>query len=177
MNVFFFVGTALGLMIVQTVVVPMFQGFQNGCFDLTLILVLHLSLIHTHYAAVIGLAVLGIFMDSLSGAPFFVYTFSYIWVYILVKLFRRFVFQKSIIFLIVVSMAGVLIQQGLVLFSVLVNPGEGGRLGQIDLAGMVQQVMLGGLLIPPGAWCLHVMQCNWVRWAKQMKRRYLGGGR
>ncbi len=174
MNVLFFAIATLLLIITQTVVIPLFPSVQQFCFDLMLILVLHLSLIYTHYLAVGALMAMGMLMDSISGAPFFLYTFSYLWVYLIVKSFQRFVFQKSVIFLIVTAMVAVCIQQGLMLFSLQVNNGWGAPVTTRDLYQVVEQALIAGVMIPMGAWGIHICHRQWDKWARQFKKQVLG---
>ncbi|MCG8563798.1 MAG: hypothetical protein MI747_01825 [Desulfobacterales bacterium] len=171
MNVSFYGVTTLLLIILQTVVLPLFQGPRGGCFDLMLILVLHLSLAYTHYMTVVGLLAMGLLMDSISGAPYFIYTFSYLWVYFIVKLFRQLVFQKSVVFVFVVGMISVVIQEGLMLFSVVINSGPGAVSWQMGMGVLVRQVVFGALVIPPGVWCVNQAHAMWHAWIKQFKKQ------
>lgn len=138
-------------------------------------MVLHISLAYSHYGAVAGIVALGAVMDSLSGGPFFIHIFSYLWVYLIVKMFRQFVFHRSALFVIAVSVAAVGIQQILILFSVFVSQGKPGLL-TVDYSLMVEQLFWSTIFIPSGVWVLNLMKQNWKvairEFKRSMARRY-----
>lgn len=74
MNFVFFGAVALGLMVMQTIVLPALDFFPY-CFDLPLILVLYLSLVFSSYGTILAISSVGAVMDSLSGVPFFFMSF------------------------------------------------------------------------------------------------------
>ncbi|WDP92958.1 MAG: hypothetical protein HUN04_25815 [Desulfobacter sp.] len=168
MNLTFFFIAALTLILCQTIVLPGTVLFSHG-FDILLIVVLHMSLAFSHYGVVVAIIVLGTVMDSISGGPFFIHIFSYLWVYLIVKLFRQFVFHRSALFIMAVSFAAVGIQQGLVLFSVFVSHGQAGWLG-VDYSLVLEQMVLGSLCIPAGVWLMNVMRQNWIVLLRQLRR-------
>ncbi|MCK5836927.1 MAG: hypothetical protein KAH09_06640, partial [Desulfobacula sp.] len=85
MNAVFFVLFTGVLIILQTIVLPSFDWFSQ-CFDLMIINVLFLSLVSSHYAMVFAIILIGCIMDSVSGVPFCLHIFSYVWIYIIVYL-------------------------------------------------------------------------------------------
>jgi len=116
----FFILISLFLIILQTVIFPGASWFSNS-FDLNIILIIFLSLNFPRYWTAAVIACIGGVMDSLSGGPFFVYLFSYIWIFLIVHMARQFVFQTSILFVMVVGLLSVAIQQGIFFFSVVVR--------------------------------------------------------
>ena len=152
MDFVFFGTVTLGLIVLQTIVLPALDFFSY-CFDLPIVLVLYLSLFFPRYGTILAIFFIGTVMDSLSGVPFFFHVFSYCWIYIFVQLIKQVVFQRSILFMICVSLLAVVVQQGLMLFTIFLNHGHGG-LVSLDYTQMVWQLIFGGLLIPPGVWCL-----------------------
>lgn len=168
MNILFFFITTLALILCQTIVLPATALFQVS-FDLLLIVVLHMGIVFSHYGAVIAIAAIGAAMDSLSGGPFFIHIFSYLWVYLIIKLFRQFVFHQSTLFVLAVSFAAVAIQQVLVVFSVFVAQGRAGVLG-LDYSLLVKQMVLGGVCIPAGVWLMTLMRQNWMVAMRQFRR-------
>jgi len=165
-NFFFFLAAGLWLMVVQTAVLPVFKWFPY-CFDLLIILVLYLSLAYSHYGVLAAIAFLGILMDSISGVPFFLHMFSYLWIYLIVQLLKQIVFQRSAVFMVVVSLVSILIQQGLILFSLFLNQSYPGAL---DYTRLVWQLAFGGLLIPPSIWLITQLRQNTHHMVRQFRR-------
>ena len=175
MNILFYITVSLVLIVSQTVIFPFFD-FTLGCFDLILILVLHISLTYTHNFVILGLLLLGGIMDSISGVPFFYYVFSYLWIYFIVKLFQRFVFQRSLLFLWMISMVSILIQQGLMLFSVMLAQGQGALDWLIFGPHLVRQLVLGGVFLPLGVWLVDALQKKWAAEMESLRNRLTDRG-
>ncbi len=176
MNFSFFFMVSLGLAICQTVIFPSFSWFSQ-CFDILIVVVLYLSLAYTHYGAIIAIVVIGGIMDSLSGVPFFLHIFSYLWVFLIVQLFKQLVFQRSVVFMMVIGMIAVTIQQGLMLFSVFIQQGQQGVFN-FDFALILRQIVWGALLIPPGVWTMGVLRQNYFyvirQFRRELARKYRG---
>lgn len=155
-----FVGIiSLFLIVFQTVLLPgLLSSFY--CFDLTIILIIYISLYFSHYLVVAVIAGMGGIMDSLSGAPFFLYTFSYLWIFLIVRLARKLVFQTSVPFVLVVSLLSVTIQQCIFLFSLFARQEYTGA-WPMNVSLMVQQVAWGGVLIPLGVGMISVGNRRW----------------
>jgi hypothetical protein len=176
LNVLFFVILTVFLIVFQTIIFPSFSWFSQ-CFDLMIMNIIFLSLLSSHYAVILTIILVGGIMDSISGVPFFHHIFSYLWIYLIVQLFKQFVFQRSVVFILIVSLVSVLIQQGLVLFSVFIEQGRE-AVWQMDFTLMARQLLWGGLLIPPGIWIISTFRQYWMylgkMWKKQFSRRYRG---
>lgn len=171
MNFCFFGAAALGLIVLQTIILPGFSWFPY-CFDLLIILVLYLSLAFSRYGTVMAVCFIGMVMDSISGVPFFFHVFSYVWVYLSVQLLKQVVFQRSILFMMTVSLLAVAVQQGLILFTVFLDQGDAGVLA-LDYSRLLWQLILGALLIPPGIWCLSLLRQNTAYLIRQLKREWV----
>ncbi|MCP4023691.1 MAG: hypothetical protein GY729_17735 [Desulfobacteraceae bacterium] len=169
MTFVFFAILTLFLIILQTVILPEFSWYPQ-CFDLLIIDILFLSLTFTRYSMLVFIVLIGAVMDSVSGAPFCHYIFSYLWIFLIVQLLKRFVFPKSVMFVFIISVVSVLIQHGLVLFSVYVNHGQQG-VGAMDFILMLKQVLWGVLVIPPGIWLTNVLWQNWIFIIRYTKKR------
>ncbi len=176
MNFSFFFMVTLGLVICQTVVFPSFSWFSQ-CFDILIIIVLYLSLVYSHYGAIIAIVVIGGIMDSVSGVPFFLHIFSYLWIFLIVQLFKQLVFQRSAVFMMVVSLIAVAIQQCLMLFSVFIEQGQIGVFN-LDFALVLRRIVWGVLLIPPGVWVVNVLRQNYFyairQFRRELARKYRG---
>ncbi len=170
MNGLFFIVITLAVVVFQTIVSPCFFWFPQS-FDVTIILILFLSLHFYRHAVVPAIVFIGSIMDSLSGGPFFLYTFSYIWIYLIVQLVKQIVFQTSGLFILVISMVSILIQQGLVVFSVFIQQGKTG-VWQMDFTSMGAQLLWGTLLIPPGVWLLSLCYQNWRYMVRVLKKSW-----
>ncbi len=167
-NFLFFFLAAIALILCQTVLLPGNALFDQGV-DLLFIVVLQISLNVSHFTAVAGIVLLGAMMDSISGGPFFIHTFSYLWVYIIVQLSRQFVFHRSALFVIAVSTAAVGIQQMLTLFSIFASQGEPDLLN-IDYSLLVQQLFFGAIYIPVGVWGLNMMRQVYTNLVRKSRR-------
>ena len=169
MNAFFFIILTLFLIVMQTVILPSFPWFAQ-CFDLLIIDVLFLSLISSHYLMVLAVIMIGCIMDSISGVPFCYHIFSYLWIYIIVHLAKQLLFKQSIIFMLIISIVSVLIQHGLLLFSMLVNQG-GHAIWEFNFALLIRQAFWGFVFIPPGIWIVNVCWQNWIYITRLMKKQ------
>ncbi len=171
MNAVFFIILTLCLLVVQTIILPCFSWFPQ-CFDLMIINVLFLSLIASRNSMVFAIAGIGCIMDSISGTPFGYYLFSYLWIYIIVRLARQLVFKHSFIFIVIMSVVAVLIQHGLLVFSILVKH------GQIDFDSsdadlLMKQALWGLVLIPAGIWVVRGLRMNWIYIVKQLQKQIM----
>lgn len=170
MNVLFFVIVTISLIIFQTIIFPSFFWFAQ-CFDLMIINIIFLSLVYSRYVVLLAIILIGGIMDSLSGMAFFHHIFSYLWIFLIVQLFKQFVFKRSFLFILIVSLTSVLIQQGLILFSVFIEQGRD-AVGQMDVSLMLKQIIWGGILIPPGVWMINGLRQYWTYLVKTMKKQF-----
>lgn len=170
LKVVYFAGMALAMVLVETVLFPTFGWFSKS-FDLMIIPVLLLSVTYTHYLAVAAIIFMGIVMDSLSGSAFFFHVFSYVWIYIMVQLFRQFVFHGSVIFIFIISLVSVLIQQGLSLFAIFIRHGKDGIL-QTDGSLMAGQILFGAVFIPIGFWTMQLFLPLWMDVTASLRRSF-----
>ncbi len=159
MNVLFFILITLFLIVMQTVILPGFVWFPQ-CFDLLIIAVLFLSLISSHYSMVFIVIFIGCIMDSISGVPFCYHIFSYLWIHIIVQIVRQLLFQHSVVFVLIISVVSVVIQQGLLIFSMFVRLEDNAVL-DLDFGLMLAQVFWGFIIIPPSIWVLYFLRRSW----------------
>ena len=170
MNALFFVIVTFLLIVFQTIVFPSFVWFSQ-CFDLMIMNIIFLSLVYSHYSVILAIVLIGGIMDSLSGVAFFHHIFSYLWIYLIVQLFKQFVFKRNYIFILSISLVSVLIQQGLILFSVFIEQGREG-IGQMEVLLMVKQLAWGGVCIPPGVWLLNGFRQYWIYLINTIKKQF-----
>jgi len=170
MNGLYFFIITLFFIVLETIVFPSVSWFSRS-FDLIIVLVLFLSLHFPRYAVVMAIASIGGIMDSLSGGPFFLYMFSYLWIFVMVQLVKQFVFQTSGLFILVISMVSVVLQQALGVFSVFIQQGES-AVWQMDFVLMIRQVVWGTLLIPLGVWVLSIWYENWRHMVRMLKKNW-----
>ncbi|MCK5164711.1 MAG: hypothetical protein KAQ72_13385 [Desulfobacula sp.] len=171
MNILFFIIFSFFLIIVQTVILPSFPWFVQ-CFDLLIIDILFLSLISSHHSVVFAIIVIGCIMDSISGVPFSYYIFSYLWIYIIVHIVKQLLFQRSIVFILIMSVVSVFIQHGLLLFSVFVHQGDN-TIWEFDFGLFIRQAFWGFIFIPPGIWLVNIFWQNWIYVIKFLRNRLL----
>lgn len=119
----FYTTLSLSLILIQTSVFPYISFFSHG-FDLLLIIIMFLSLMFSHSGLIAAVFLIGWCVDSLSGAPFGLYTISYVWIFILVQTLKRFVHRGNIIFLPCISAFSVIIENGFLFFSFFIRYGS-----------------------------------------------------
>jgi len=168
MNALFFIFLTFFLIVIQTVVLPSFSWFAY-CFDLLIINVLFLSLISNHYSMIFVIIIIGCVMDSISGVPFCYHVFSYLWIYLIVYIAKQLLFQRSLVFLLIISILSIAIQHGLLFFSLFVSPGDIDL--NIDLTLLIRQIFLGLALIPPGIWLVNISWRNWILAIKFLQKQ------
>lgn len=143
---FFYVLLSLSLLVVQTSLFPAIPLFFH-CFDIMLIIILSFSLMFSHYTIIVAVFMLGLCMDSLSGAPLGLYTIAYIWIFILVQFLKRFVHSKNIIFMPCISALSVVMENGFLFFSFFIRYGRE-TLSLKDLFLVGEQSLWAFFLIP-----------------------------
>ncbi len=176
MNIFFFIILTLTLFILQTVILPSFSWFYQ-CFDLLIIVVLYISLISRRHSVMFAIVFIGALMDSTSGVPFFLHIFSYLWIYLIVQLVKQLLFQRSLVFILIISVVSVVIQQGLVLLSIFIQQGSQAFM-DFNFGLLIRQAFWGLLIIGPAVWLVNIGRINWLIASrilkKQMIRKYKG---
>ncbi|NDY71579.1 hypothetical protein DO021_08140 [Desulfobacter hydrogenophilus] len=171
-NFVFFLFSTLILVITQTVVLPDFSWFSHS-FDLMIINVLYLILFSPRYWVPFWLVIIGSIMDSLSGAPFFLHTTAYLCIYLIVFFLRRLVFQRSGIFVFLVSLVSACIYQGLVMFSVFLLQGHK-AITATDYHLCIGQVIWAAVGIPVGVWFMEAMHQNFLQVVKRSSGHMAG---
>ncbi len=169
MNALFLILLILFLTVMQTVILPSFSFF-SGCFDLLIIAALFLSLIAVHHSMAFALIIIGCIMDSISDVPFFFHIFSYVSIYLIVHLVKRLIFKQSIIFLLIISLMAVLIQQAMLLFSIFVRQ-EAGVIMEFDFFLLAKQAFWGLVIIPPSIMSIQICWQDWLMITKRMKKQ------
>ena len=159
----------LFLILVQTVLFPSLPWFSQS-FDILIVEIIYLSLLSSHYATIVAIIVIGCIMDSLSGVAFFHYIFSYLWIFLIVQLFKQLVFQRSVLFVLIISLVSVLIQQGLILFSLFIHQGAE-PMGRVNFSLMAKQLFWAGVFIPPLIWGVNGVRHYWLDMAKMVKKQ------
>lgn len=160
MSAVFFIVLTLVFIVLQTIILPSFLWFDQS-FDLLIIEIIFLSLISTRHLMVLAIIVVGCLMDSISAVPFFHYVFSYGWIYIIVQIAKQLLFQRSTIFIFIMSMVAIVIQQLFLLFSVFVQHGVS-AIWDFDVTLLLRQIFWGAVFIPPGIWLINMLWQKWM---------------
>lgn len=148
---------------------PSFSWFDQS-FDLLIIDVLYICLIARKHTALIPIILIGAIMDSSSSVPFFFYIFSYVWVYVIVQLANQLLFQHSTVFVVVMALIAVLIQQGLILLLMFIEQGGQG-IPAADFSILIRQLFWGVLIIPAGIWLANNLRLICLRMVGNVKRQ------
>ena len=159
MKALFFIILSFVLIILQSVVLPGFSWF-NQSFDLLIIDILFLSIIASRNTVIFAVIVIGCIMDCISGVPFFFHIFVYLWIYIMVSIVRLLFFDQSALFILIISLLSVVIQQVVLFFSVFINQG-GIHLLKFEFDLLIKQTFWGFVFIPLSIW---VIDGIWVKW-------------
>ena len=76
------------------------------------------------------------------------------------------------VFVLVISMVSVLIQHGLLLFSIFVRT-SGQEVLEFDFSLLILQVILGFVFIPPGVWLASAMHRLWMKTGQAFRQKVL----
>jgi hypothetical protein len=171
MKVLFFIILTMFLMILQSIVLPNFLWFDQS-FDLLIVDILFLSLIASRHTVIFAVIGIGCIMDSVSGVPFSYHVFAYLWIYIMVSIVRLLLFDQSVVFVLIISLVSVIIQQVLLLFSIFINQG-GDYLLTFEFDLLVKQTFWGFLFIPLSIWVLNIFWVQWNFMTKLMHKRFV----
>jgi rod shape-determining protein MreD len=146
MRFLFYLIVSLMVIVFQTTLLPGFSFFGH-LFDLTLVVVLSISLAFSSFWLLTGVFALGCVMDTLSGGPFGLFLSVYSWVFVLVQVCKRFVHSENIIFLFVISGGAVFLENGFQIFTFLAHGGDAAVLAA-DIKAMVWQVVWAFAVLP-----------------------------
>ena len=142
---FFMVG--LGLLVVQTAILPCFDAMA-GCYDLLLPLVVFLGLRRRLRDSLPVVVMIGLLVDNLSGAPPGYYLTAYLWIWAIISGLIRFLRVAST-FLLPLTMAGAVLVENLVLLVIPMLLGGGGRPSPKAAIATVAFQMFWALLTGP----------------------------
>ena len=171
MNILFFIILILTLFVSQTILFPSFTWFSQ-CFDLLIIVVLYLSLISRRHLVVLPIMLIGAVMDSTSGVPFFLHIFSYLWIYLIVQLVKQLLFQRSLIFLLIISIVSVATQQVLIILSIFIQRGPVAML-ELNYGLMIRQIFWGLVIIGPSVWFVNIARTHWLSLTSELKKQMI----
>ena len=158
----FYAIAGIVLILFQTTICPCLP-FYFFCYDLLLPLVIFVGIYRSPREGALGVLVLGFLMDQLSGAPFGLYTTTYLWLFLAVSLVRRFVHAKNIFFLVMISAAGVLLENALMLISVILQVTEYRMPGSIFNA-IVWQTAVAAATAPLMISGFEYLSGKWNKW-------------
>jgi len=130
MQYLFYIGLCLGLIILQTAIMPYLSAFKQF-YDLLLLMVLYLSLYRPVRESLPIVLLLGLVMDNLSGSYFGLFVTVYLWIFVIVSWGTKFLHVGSRILVLTVVAAGVLIENFLFLGAI----GLLGKGSQLPKAG------------------------------------------
>ena len=110
----FYIGSCLFLIIVQTTLLTYFKIF-TGMYDLLIPFVIFISICLPLRESLPFILILGLVMDNISGSPFGLYLTFYFWLFVGVRWILKFLRASNKLFLSLVVVAAVLIQNGLII--------------------------------------------------------------
>ena len=110
----FYIGTCLFLIVVQTTLLAYFNVFA-GMYDLLIPFVIFISICLPLRESLPFILILGLIMDNISGSPFGLYLTFYFWLLVGVRWVLTFLRASNKLFLSMVVVVAVLIQNGLII--------------------------------------------------------------
>jgi rod shape-determining protein MreD len=110
----FYIGACLFLIIVQTTLLTYFKIFA-GMYDLLIPFVIFISICLPLRESLPFILILGLIMDNISGSPFGLYLTFYFWLFVGVRWILKFLRASNKLFLSLVVVVAVLIQNGLII--------------------------------------------------------------
>lgn len=152
----------IGLILFQTSVCWVFS-FHPLCYDLLLPLIMFAGIYRPAYEGVLLVPVLGFFMDQLSGAPFGLYLTTYFWLYLAVILAKRLVHVKNLLFLMIVSLAAVGLENTLAFLSTVCR-GPGYRSCESIITSVGIQAVVAAATAPLLVLGIRRLFCKWNKW-------------
>ena len=112
----FYIGTCLFLIILQTTLLTYFKIF-DGMYDLLIPFVIFISICLPLRESLPFILILGLIMDNISGSPFGLYLTFYFWLFVGVRWILKFLRASNKLFLSLVVVVAVLIQNGLIIIA------------------------------------------------------------
>ncbi len=146
MKVSFLVFLSFFLVILQTTILPEFSFFGH-LFDLIIINILYVSLFFSHPAVIFIVIFIGVVMDSISGSPFGFYVSAYIWMYIMVKALKQYVFPTSFFIMPIVAVLALLIEHFFLIVTVFILHGKKSVM-VLNYSLMAEQLVWAFFVIP-----------------------------
>jgi rod shape-determining protein MreD len=117
------IGMSIGLLIVQTTLLPLLP-LSGQFYDLLIPFVIYLTLFRPAHESLPFVFFLGLLVDNLSGAPFGLYITSYFWLYAGVKMVASYLRLANRMLLALIVCGGVLVQNGLMLVAASLTAGS-----------------------------------------------------
>lgn len=118
-----YIPIALILILFQTAILPFFFHV-NHSYDLMIIFIIYLGLYRSLLEGIPILLILGLMMDCLSGGAFGTYTSTYMWFYVIIRMTIQYLHVNSLIVLPVTLISGVILENLIVLLTVIIGRGE-----------------------------------------------------
>lgn len=143
---FYFISSFI-IALFQTVILVN-APFIHHVYDIILVLIIYVGLFRPVTEGIAVVFIIGIFMDGLSGSPFWVYTTTYFWLLIVVKWLIQYLNAGSIILLPFTMLIGILLENSIFL---MVSKGLDlpSGLSVSDIQKIVSQIIWGTLTGPP----------------------------
>jgi cell shape-determining protein MreD len=117
MNILFYTGLSLILVILKTTLMPYFSMFDQF-YDLLIPFVFYLGLYRPAREGIPFILLLGFTLDSLSGGPFGIFLTTYFWLFVLTRWFVTFLHAGNKGLWLIAVAAGVLIENLIIIATI-----------------------------------------------------------
>ncbi|MBU0995702.1 MAG: hypothetical protein KJ737_24675 [Proteobacteria bacterium] len=135
------------IVVFQTVILVN-SPFIRHVYDIILVLIIYVGLFRPVSEGVAVVFIVGVFMDGLSGSPFWAHTTTYFWLLIIVKWLIQFLNAGSMILLPFTVLIGILLENSIFL---MVSKGIALPSGLLvsDIHKIFSQIIWGTITGPP----------------------------
>ena len=159
----FYIIVSVCLIVFQTIVRPSIP-MLGGVYDLLIPLIIYFSLFRPVREALPAVALLGFFMDTLSGAPAGVFLSAYLWQFLGIQWMVRYLRVGNTLLLPLVVAVCVLVENLICLGTIVLStPGmrfPHGTLGLISVQ-LLWALVTGAVLL----WLMEFGRLQWKKWA------------
>ena len=155
----------LGLVIVQTVIMPFSIAFDRF-YDLMCIFIIYLGLFRPAREGLPIILCFGLLMDNLFGGPFGLYVTTYLWLFIGLKWLITFLQLGSIVLLPFVAAAGILFENLIFIGTIaILKPGAQFPADTVHVIGV--QVLWAMFTGPLLLLLFQYSQTRWFSWPEE----------
>jgi rod shape-determining protein MreD len=162
----FHIATSLCLVILQTTILPYLSIFENF-YDLLAPFIIYLGLFRPARESIPVIIFIGFIMDCLTGGPFWLYSITYLWLFIGVRWIIKFLHVGNIVLWPFVLAIGVTIEN-LMVWGIVVLFEQAARYPENAVSNVVGQVIWVIFTGPFLLVIFHQTHKGWDKWLTKL---------